>query len=128
VRALGAYGWRRDGGFASVDALVALTLLTITIALSMAALATAKRAATTAVEHRQATSLLRYLALTSQPVIGRTDGVTGAFGWSVTVAAASPPAPKAPPTCSVQVGLINRQTKRHYNLSTLELCAIGKAA
>ena len=115
-------------GYASVDALVALSLLAVTIALSMVALTTAKRAAATAVEHRQAAGLLRYLAITSPPVVGHTGGSSGGFGWTVTVAAVPSSAPKAPATCSVRVDLMNRQSRRRYDLSTLELCAAGRAA
>jgi hypothetical protein len=94
----------------------------------LVALATAKRAAASAFEQRQAAGLLRYLVAANPPLIGHIDGDMGGFGWTVTVAAAAAPTSKAPPTCSVHIDLVNRQSRRRYGISTLELCATGKSA
>ena len=70
-----------DSGFAAVDALVALMILAITITLSLRAVETAKRAATSADEMRQATQVMRGLLEAPLAKRGVQTGQTAAFDW-----------------------------------------------
>ena len=112
-----------DSGYASVDALVALTILASTLILSFSAMAVTQRLAATALENRRANTMLSYLAQSAPVVVGASSGQDRQFDWRIDVTRAVDVTPKAPPTCAVLVHLVGRSTHRRYALSSLQLCA-----
>ena len=112
-----------DSGFAAVDALVALMILAITITLSLRAVETAKRAATSADEMRQATQVMRGLLEAPLAKRGVQTGQTVAFDWRLeTRTGASPVGAPGALICDRVASVTARRTGRRYGLRTSEIC------
>lgn len=109
-----------SAGFAAVDALMALTILAITIAFAMNAVSVGQRAARAASEARKAQALMAALldGPSRQPGIYR--GKNSGMGWTVTVAPRL--ADTAPHLCDARVEVAGRVAQRTYRLSTTEIC------
>ncbi|MGA0601539.1 hypothetical protein ACO2Q3_12620 [Caulobacter sp. KR2-114] len=133
------WNWRRrtrpgsrakaDGGFAAVDALTALTILTLTIGLSLSAAVTARRAAEKAQEAREASVLLRYLMETSPNQLGSRDGRSGAFTWRVSeTPALAPGANPALKLCRRSATLSATPSGRTYTVATQLPCPLEPMA
>jgi hypothetical protein len=76
----------QDEGFVAVDALVALAILSATVALTLQTADVARRTATTAAQMRRAQALLEQV-LDAESAPGSTSGQSEAFAWRVEVAA-----------------------------------------
>jgi Tfp pilus assembly protein PilV len=110
-----------DGGFALVDALVALLLLSTTLIFCLDAVTQANRAAKAAAEVRRANTLLANLIDTAPSDLendldGRTDG----FDWRFETRTTGAERPII--VCRRLATAENRQTHRRYQISTLETC------
>lgn len=107
-------------GFAAVDALMALTILAITIAFAINAVGVGQRAARTASETRNAQALMSALlnAPIRQPGVHR--GASSGFDWTVTVTPRS--GHMSPILCDTKVEVAGRTSRRTYQLSTAEIC------
>ena len=113
----------RRTGFAAVDALIALTLLALTLAFCLQAAAAAARASRTAVETRQIEALSRY-ALTGTTQTSRV-GTSRDIDWRVDIAAEPAIGPSVPALCRKVFTAVNRRTGRRYDLQTVSACARG---
>lgn len=112
-------------GFAAVDALVALTILATTIALSLEAATTAAQAAAAANEVRQANTLLQYLL---QSRASDDAGRSEQFAWRVEVKASDAAQAGSPfQLCRHAAVARGRRSGRSYALVTLTACP-AKAA
>ncbi len=112
-----------EDGFAAVDALVALMILSATIILSLGAAEVARRATRDAVQLRRADQILLGLLKTSPQEIGVAQGRSSNFVWRVTIR----PANAAPRSHTAQVCERVAQVQslgdhRRYSMSTSELC------
>jgi hypothetical protein len=108
-------------GFAAVDALVALAVLATTVALSLTAADTARRAAALAGETRGAEVLMRRLVYAPAEALGVRTGRTRDFAWSVRLAAEPSTAPEIP-ACRRRVEVTGLGSGRTYAGSMLEPC------
>jgi len=125
-RSRGAVG--REG-FAAVDALVALMILSATIILSLGAAQVARRATGEAVQMRRADQALQGLLQTTPHGIGVVQGRAAGFLWWVTT---TPSAGEAR-TGAVQVCARAAEVQalgdhRRYRMSTIELCPVPKTS
>jgi Tfp pilus assembly protein PilV len=111
-----------EDGFAAVDAMVALVILSMTIVLALTAVQTARRAAVAAEETRRATSLLRHLVDSSPPSISQTSGHTDGFAWHVQVLAAPPSDMAGSPMCAHSAELVSDKSGRRFRLATAAIC------
>jgi hypothetical protein len=119
---------RAEAGYAAVDALVALTILSMTLILAINAGAVAKRAAIAADETRRAAGLLKYLVETSPAAPGAIQGVTGSFSWAVTVRRVNSPPVGNVGACRREAAVKSLVSGRTFNLATTELCAVAGAS
>jgi hypothetical protein len=71
----------QQDGFAAVDALVALTLLAITLSLAMEAAGSARRLGAAALQTRRATALLQYLQANAPAGPGKWSGQAAGMNW-----------------------------------------------
>lgn len=107
-------------GFAAVDALMALTILAITIAFAINAVSVGQRAARAASETRKAEVLMVALldAPTRQPGVYRGTGSD--MAWTVTVTPRL--GQMSPMLCDTKVEVAGRTSRRTYQLATAETC------
>lgn len=126
VRRWGRLGHRADDGFAAVDALVALAVLSATIVFSLAALHTSRLAAEAALEARQAGQLLKELLDGTAGQPGVVTGQNARFAWRVEV---QPPVlvAGASALCRREAEARARRTGRAYALTSARVCASGGA-
>lgn len=77
----------QDGraGFAAVDALVALVILSSALGLSLAATQSARKVAAQAARIRQAEALCRYLLAADRGVVGVTTGRSSGLNWRLEI-------------------------------------------
>ncbi len=117
-----------DQGFAAVDALVALTLLSMTIGLSLVGAQTAQRAAAKAQEARGAASLLRSLLEDAPAGTADRQGSDGAFAWRYAAAPLTDEG-AAPPLrlCRRVAEAASLKDRRRYRLETLAPCPAQEA-
>ena len=117
-----------DQGFAAVDALVALTLLSLTIGLSLVGAQTAQRAAARAQEARRASNVLRALLEVTPAGSAERQGSDGAFAWRY-VAAPLTDQGAVPPLrlCRRSAEATSLQGGRRYRLETLAPCPVQEA-
>ncbi len=118
-----------NGGFASVDALVALTILAVVITLGFQAMTTSRRAAFAAAETGQARTLLESLLRRVARVGSDEAGGVSGFNWR-THTVYLPSAPGAPgiTLCRRWAGVTAARSGRQYVLSTADFCRRPKAA
>ena len=111
-----------SAGFAAVDALVALTIFAVTIALVLQGAGTARRLAVAASETREAAVLGQYLLETSPRKPGQSGGRANGFLWKVNVAASPAAGLSQVELCKRSVDLTGAESGRRYSLSTAEAC------
>ena len=128
VRRPGASVARRaDDGFAVIDALMALMILSITISLTLAAGITSRRVAAAAEEAREAETALAMLLAGSQGrgAIGVSSGQLGRFDWRREVAVSTLPDANAETRlCRISVSLRASGQRRIYRAATLRSCRV----
>ena len=133
ARAIARRQWKRDraaeaDGFAAVDALVALTIISTTLILSLGAAETARRASVSAAETRRANELLQYLIDAAPSRIGAASGRASGFDWRVEVRAAAGAHAPTLQVCDRSAQLISRQSGRRYALASARLCPVSAAS
>ena len=110
-------------GYAAVDALVALMIITMTLIMSFKAMAQAGQTTAAASEVRRAEALLSYLLETTprsyEVATGRTDG----FSWRVELDATGAERPVE--VCRRAASLTAIASGRSYKAATLETCPVG---
>jgi hypothetical protein len=122
---IGATG--AEDGFAVVDAIVALTILSVTLVLCLTAGATARRAAGAAAEEREATEELRGLLESTPLQVRSISGRTERFSWSVVTTPTSGPTPSGSYfVCARRAQLVSRVTRRSFALATVRLCPLER--
>lgn len=109
-----------DEGYAAIDAIVALMIISFTIIAGLAAMDQAGRASKTAVEVQDARMLLGRLADSEPKVLAGTGGQTAAFAWTVQTAPTGDTA--LIDVCLRTVKLLARASGRAYGLTTLVTC------
>jgi hypothetical protein len=109
-------------GFAAVDAMIALTIISTVVVLSLAALQTAHRASLTVAESRRARVELQYLLDNAPRALGVQNGTAGGFNWQVSTAAAGEASHSGARICDRAVQLTNLSSGRRYGLATAEIC------
>jgi hypothetical protein len=113
-----------DAGFVAVDALVALAILSTTIALSIQSADVARRTADRAAETHRAKAVLQQLLKDADAAPGVAAGRSGALDWRRTVA----PIPlgvgqtAATRLCRHSVEVRPGDAPRVYRASTVRLC------
>lgn len=123
TRAAGSLANPGEDGSAAIDALVALSILTGTIVLALNATDAGRRAASSALETREASALLSNLAESTPVEIGTYAGRSGRLLWRVdntleTVLAQSRDAR----ICRRKVSVSGQSRSRAYELTTLKPC------
>jgi hypothetical protein len=113
----------RDGGFAAVDALVALTILATTLALALHATATSRSLAARALQSERAGALLQYLLQAGSHEPGQWSGRAEGFDWRLDVALQGPD-PHAPAlrTCRRTASAREQTSGRRFSLSAVVFC------
>lgn len=111
----------RTDGYAAVDALVGLMILSSTIILALAASGQARQVSEAALEARRAQSNLIYLLETVAANPQGGEGVIDRFRWRLEVAPASSPAAGLK-LCQVQAELKSLRSGRRYHAQTTEPC------
>ena len=114
---------RREAGFAAIDALVALTIMAMTLALTLEATATSRRLAGAALLSERASALLQYLIEAGSAAPGEWSGRSGGLNWrlDVVLQSADPHAP-AVRTCRRLATASDPQSRRKFSLSALAYC------
>lgn len=126
-RRLVGYGRRKrqpalPNGFAAIDALVALVILTTTIGLSITAAAQSRRLATAAAETRGATAVLQQLADRAPSAI--SSGTTSGFEWRILVSRPdTDPLAAHLATCRMSISARSVSDRQRFGVSTLVSCA-----
>jgi hypothetical protein len=111
------------GGYVAIDALVALSILSTAVMLTLGLVANTRRVASAAWEHRRAEVILRGLLDTSPRELGTWSGQVEAFDWSLTSSAVDGYAvqPFVLP-CRRAIALRARESRRRYALEIVEIC------
>ena len=110
-------------GFAAVDALVALMILSATIILSLGAAEVGRRAMRDAVQVRRADQILLGLLKTTPHEIGAVQGRSSNFVWRVTTKPANAAARSRTTQICERVAKVQALgDHRRYSMSTAELC------
>jgi hypothetical protein len=116
-------------GFAAVDALVALTLIAMTLALTIVAAQGAQRNSLRALELRRADTLLKYLLLAKPHALGVQAGDTDRFAWTVTTAPSQIDAePSNLAICTRTASVRAAASGRAYRMTTSESCPVARVA
>lgn len=119
----------QSDGFAAVDALVALTVLSSTIILTLAATQVARRAANDALETRRASELMQFIVLSEPHKIGDRTGRASGFRWRLETAQSTIAVNGAtPPICTRRADATSLRTGHHYRLTTSEVCVENLSA
>lgn len=110
-----------DEGFAAVDALTALVILSTTIVLSIGALSSARKIQRAAAEASAARTVLQLVVTEVPRPPGGYSGVSGGFDWTLQVSEET--APSAPVRLCVQkVTVQSRHGRRSYDLESRRPC------
>lgn len=113
-----------EAGFATADALVAMLILAVTIALSVQTVATGRKLSRKATEVRQAQLLLDQLLTQPSPAEATEAGATPAFEWRLESRIVSPLVdPEAPRFCERQATLQSLPRRAVYTGALKTLCA-----
>lgn len=110
------------GGYAAVDALVALTVLATTVSLSVTAVHTARRSVAAAAETREVAALGRRLL--SIPLNRPLEAADGAYRWGVSFE----PLPDRIEGCLRHVRIDARTSGKVYRLTGASPCPEPEAA
>jgi len=115
-----------EAGYAAVDALVALLILSVTLIMSFQALQQAKRLSQATLEVRQAQTLATWLMETGPRSYEVATGSSGAFTWRLSTDATGAARPIE--VCHREVTLTSSVSGRIFKAATLEVCpALGAA-
>lgn len=127
-RAIGAGLGRQaaDAGYAAIDALMALVILSTAVILSLQAMAGAKQAAALAWEVRRAKVLTIQLLETGPRRFEEATGSDREFDWRLVTQATGAERPIA--ICRRAVSLVSRARHKSYSTSTLVTCPPVEAA
>lgn len=111
-----------DGGYAAVDALVALAILTTAIVFSVTTIHTTRRAANATLEARRSNELLQALLQRAPSEPSTNEARAGGFLWQVVV---HDPvlSSGAVALCTHDASVTSIATGRRYRLSTAKICA-----
>ncbi|MBS0297122.1 MAG: hypothetical protein JSR45_12490 [Proteobacteria bacterium] len=115
---------RDEAGFVAVDALVALAILSATVALSIRTADTARRTASLAVETREAQAVLEQVLESPVRSPGSISGRSGAFDWKLVIS----PLPlatgssQADRLCQRTVEVRRGDDARMFRASTVRAC------
>lgn len=112
-----------QAGFAAVDALVALVILSSALGLSLVATQSARKVAAQAARTRRAEALCRYLLVTNTGVVGVTSGRSADLDWRLEVKPVSSD-PRAPESglCAAAAAVHAPGGGRIFVLSTVASC------
>lgn len=111
------------GGFASVDAIVALTLLSITLAFCIQAGAAAARASRAAAEARQIEALSRYAVI--GPAQVTRAGSSNGLDWRVDLVQDQSLGTTGLALCRKVFTAVNHKSGRRYELQSVSPCPAG---
>ena len=118
-----------DSGFASIDAIVALTILSVTLALSLQASQVASNLAHRTSDAAEAGVLLSQLIDTAEVQPTRLSGDTGRFRWTyVSAISQGPSEASSQRLCSRTAQVTAKASPHPYSLTTLTLCPIPPKA
>ena len=109
-----------DAGFLALDALIGLSILSISLALTLNALGVSRRLADASLELRRANQLAISLCQANGPSTS-SSGVDSGFRWSLDVAADPPTAP-SPRLCRRHARLVSLRTARTFEASATQVC------
>lgn len=109
-----------DAGYAAVDALVALMIISVTLIMSFQALQQADRTAKAALEARRAQTLLAYLLETTPRAFAEREGEGEGFTWRVETDATGAERPIE--VCHLRAVLHSQASGRTYAAATLQTC------
>lgn len=125
----GPRGWLHfaddaESGFVAVDALVALAILSTTVALSIRTADTAWRTSDLAVETRNAQAVLEQALEYPAASPGSVSGRSGAFDWKVVISPMPLPAgaSQADRLCQHFVEVRAGDSRRTFHASTVKAC------
>ncbi len=110
-----------NAGFAAVDALVALAILSSTIVVGLAALHSGRQLAATALEAHRATELLQDVLSRKLDTPGLTVARSGDMVWRLTVGEPDVIS-AASALCRADAEVVADKTGRHYKMSTARIC------
>lgn len=109
-----------ERGYAVVDAMVALMILSVAAILSFRAVETARQAAASAWEVRRAQALLSHLMDTGPRTYTPSAGERDGFRWRLETSITAADRPVE--ICRRTVSLSHLRTRRTYDAATLETC------
>jgi hypothetical protein len=109
-------------GYAAVDAMIALAILSTTIVLSLTAIRTAHGAASIVVETRQARQELQYLLDNAPRAFGVQGGRAGGFDWRLATQSGTDVSPSGAQICDRAAQVRSLSSGRRYGLATSEIC------
>jgi hypothetical protein len=112
---------RDEAGFAAVDALTALVILSTTIALSIGALSSARKIQQAASETSAARAALQLLVVEASRPPGDYSGVSGQFDWTIHVSELAGPSTSLK-LCQQAASIRPRTGHRRYDLETQRPC------
>jgi Tfp pilus assembly protein PilV len=115
-----------DAGYALIDALVALLILSLALVFALRATGQARRTIDQANEIRRARVLIQQLLETGPRSFQDAAGETDAFAWTVETRTTGADQPVA--VCHRIVRLTSVATRRVFSASTLETCPTGTPA
>jgi hypothetical protein len=125
----GVSGQAAEAGFAAIDALTALAILSVTLGLAVQAVDTARRTALAALEARRAEAALDGLLGPQARALGVTTGAWPGFDWSLQVEPLDPATDASPSRlCRRALALTARPSGRVYRASTVGPCPRPEAA
>jgi len=115
-----------ENGYASIDALVALMILSLAVILSMTALQQARQAANAALEVREAGILLSRLLESGPRSMEPASGQAQGFAWALNT---TPTGSERPiEVCRRQALVTSAASGRSYAAATQETCPPAAAA
>jgi hypothetical protein len=128
ARAKSDEGARANDGFAAIDALVALTIISTTIILSLGAVETGRRAALAGAETRRAGDLMQYLLGAAPLRPGSASGEANGFVWRVDTEPEAVSTLASLRLCDRSARLVSRASGRRYAMRTAAICPVRDAS
>jgi hypothetical protein len=112
-----------SAGFAVVDSLVALMILTVTLVIALQAAQAARQAASSALEMRRAEGLFRFLLDSQPPAVGALVGQAEDFKWRLDTQLSAPQAgTTSAQICGRTLQLRNIRSGHRYRVDTAVVC------
>lgn len=115
-----------ESGYILIDAMVALLILALTIALGLPAIRHAEELARAAQERRNAGTLLSSLLNRGSQTVSVIDGTAAEFTWALQTAATGAERPIE--VCHVSAEVHSRRSGRRFSASTLDICPPAPSA